>query len=296
MTFENSLPSSALPLTEPVLSAASAPLARSEGRVEIRMKMRDNQSHLSHLYQRGCGRVRFPSIDRLDFPEAVLINTAGGLTGGDAMSYDVELEPTTRLTISGQAAEKIYRSVGTVTNISSEIRLSENSFLEWLPQETILFEKSRLKRLNNVHLRLGSRLLALEATVFGRKAHGENLTDVQIQDGWKIWRDGKLLWFDNFKVTDNFQAILRSPAHLDNARAMATFLIADEKAEEYVDMVRDVATLLDARVGTTSRNGLLITRILAKDGYSLRKSLTAILQHVRSKLAGEPVPLPKVWE
>lgn len=294
--FENSLPSDAIPsdLTRP--SVSTVPLARSEGRVEIRMKLRDGLSHLSHLYQRGCGRVRFPSIDRPAFPEAVLINTAGGLTGGDKMTYDVELDPATKLTISGQAAEKIYRSVGTVAKISSEIRLSEGSFLEWLPQETILFEKSRLKRLNTVHLHPASRLLALEATVFGRKAHGENLNDIQIQDGWKIWRDGKLVWFDNFKVTEEFQTVLQSPALLNNALAMATFLIADENTEKYVDLVRDVVTPSETYVGTTLRDGLLVTRILAKDGYSLRKTLAAILQDIRSELAGEDVPLPKVWE
>jgi len=294
--FENSLPSDVISSDAPASSVSVASLARSEGRVEIRMKIRDGQSRLSHLFQRGCGRVRFPSIDRSAFPEAVLINTAGGLTGGDMMSYDIELEPATKLTLSGQAAEKIYRSVGTVAKISSEIRLSENSFLEWLPQETILFEKSRLKRLNSVHLLPESRLLAVEATVFGRKAHGEDLTDIQIQDGWKIWRDGKLLWVDNFKVTEDFQTILQSPALLNNARAMATFLIADEMAEKYADLVRDISAPADVRVGTTSRDGLLITRILAKDGYSLRKTVVAILQTVRSELAGEDVPLPKVWE
>jgi urease accessory protein len=294
--FENSLPSDVVSFEAVPSSTSPAPLARSEGRVEIRMKLRDGQPHLSHLYQRGCARVRFPSIDRIAFPEAVLINTAGGLTGGDRMTYDVELDPATKLTISGQAAEKIYRSVGTMATISSEIRLSEESFLEWLPQETILFEKCRLKRLNSVHLHPTSQFLALEATVFGRKAYGENLNDIQIQDGWKIWRDGKLVWFDNFKVAKDFQTVFQSPALLNNALAMATFLISDKNTKKYVELVREVVKSQEAYVGTTLRDGLLITRILAKDGYGLRKVLVAILQDLRSEMAGENVPLPKVWE
>ncbi|MCF8468152.1 MAG: urease accessory protein UreD [Sneathiella sp.] len=273
-----------------------AALARSEGRVEVGFRFQGSQSRLAHLYQRGCGRARFPTVDHASYPEAVLINTAGGLTGGDHLSYDILLEAGAYLTVSGQAAEKIYRSVGTTATIEAHLRLEEGASLEWLPQETILFEKSRLARMNNVHLAGGSRLIALEAMVFGRAAHGETLRSARIRDGWKIWRDGKLVWYDNFVMDGDIQATVERPALLDGAKAVATILIADEGVEKYVDAARLAALECGVRAAVTCRNELLIMRLLGKDGYLLRKALARILTALRSELAGHPVALPKVWE
>jgi urease accessory protein len=259
-------------------------------------RLRESVSQLAHLYQRGCGRVRFPSVDHASYPEAVLINTAGGLTGGDRMAYDISLEAGTCLTISGQAAEKIYRSVGTTATIETNLRIEDRASLEWLPQETILFEKGRLKRMNNVYLEAGSRLIAVEATVFGRAAHGETLRCASIRDGWKIWRNGKLVWYDNFVLNEDIHATIKRPAVLAGARAMATILIADDAAESYLDSARLVARECGARAAVTCRNELLIIRVLGEDGYCLRKALAQILTKLRSALAGYPVALPKVWE
>lgn len=273
-----------------------AALARSEGRVELRYRQREAISSLAHLYQRGCGRVRFPTVDNAEYPEAVMINTAGGLTGGDHMSYQVTLEAGAGLTISGQAAEKIYRSIGSTAVIEAEMLVAAGAVLEWLPQETILFDNSRLRRMNYVHLEKGSRLLALEATLFGRTAHGETLRSASVRDGWKIWRDGKLLWFDNFVLEGDIHGQSQRRAVLGGAKGMATILIADDQAESYLEVARKLCRECDGRAAATCRDELLILRLLAKSGYELRKSLARILNGMRSELAGHPVALPKVWE
>ena len=275
---------------------APAALARSEGRVELRYRLRNSVSKLAHLYQRGCGRVRFPTVDHADYPEAVLINTAGGLTGGDLMSYQIALEAGAGLTISGQAAEKIYRSVGSTTTIEAEIRLAQGAILEWLPQETILFEKGRLRRMNSVHLETGSRLIALEATLFGRTAHGETLRSATLRDGWKIWRDGNLVWYDNFVLDGDIHTNSKRSAVLGGAVGMATILIADDHADEYLEAAREAARECGVRAAVTSRDTVLIMRVLADSGYELRKSLARILTRMRTELTGHPVELPKVWE
>ncbi|MBO0332485.1 urease accessory protein UreD [Sneathiella sp. CAU 1612] len=297
MTYENIL------LSEPVVPETSAKprtgpaaLARSEGRVELTFRRKEGGSKLAHLYQRGCGRVRFPTVDHADYPEAVLINTAGGLTGGDHMSYLVRLEEGAGLTVSGQAAEKIYRSVGSMATIEAEMHVGKKAILEWLPQETILFEKSRLRRMNRLYLEAGSRLIALEATLFGRTAHGEVLRSASLRDGWKIWRDGRLLWLDNFVLEGDIHGNSLRPAVLDGAKGMATILIADDDAENYLEAARETARECGVRAAVTSREELLIVRVLANSGYELRKSLTQILTKMRTELTGHSVELPKVWE
>ncbi|MEX1036496.1 MAG: urease accessory protein UreD [Sneathiella sp.] len=297
MTFENTLLSdsdfAAFPAATEKVTAA---LARSEGRVEITYRRKNSASKLAHLYQQGCGRVRFPKVDHAEYPEAVLINTAGGLTGGDHMSHQVTLDPGAGLTVSGQAAEKIYKSVGNTAIIEADMRIGAGATLEWLPQETILFEKSRLRRMNTVYLDAGSRLIALEATVFGRAAHGEILHSVHVRDGWKIWREGKLLWYDNFMLGGDIHAKAKRPAILAGARGMATILIADDAASSYLETAQILARDCGVRAAATCRDELLIMRVLAETGYDLRRALARILTQLRSTLTGHPVALPKVWE
>ncbi len=297
MTFENTLLSdrnkgaSASPAR-----TALAAIARSNGRVEISYCLKNNASKLVHLYQQGCGRVRFPKVDHAEYPEAVLINTAGGLTGGDHVSYQVTLESGAGLTISGQAAEKIYKSVGNTAVIDAEMQIGAGATLEWLPQETILFDKSRFRRLNKVNLEAGSRLIAVEATVFGRTAYGETLHSACIQDGWKIWRDGKLIWLDQFKLDGDIDAEAARPAVLAGAKGIATILLADDAASAYLEMAQTLARNSGVRAAVTCRDELLIMRVLAETGYDLRRAVARILTQLRSTLAGHSVALPKVWE
>lgn len=296
--FENSLRSKP-ELTNaqgvPVLTVPAA-LARSEGRVEVRFKDRNSVSSLAHLYQRGCGRVRFPAVENPDYPEAVLINTAGGLTGGDHMTFDIRLDAGARLTVSGQAAERIYRSIGTTAIIEAEMTVAEGATLEWLPQETILFDNSRFHRMNSVALEKGSRLLALEATVFGRTAHGETLRSASLKDGWRIRRDGELIWYDNFILEGDIQAKAQHPALLDGARGMATLLLVDDMAEVYLETARAAVRDCGVRAAVTCRDCLLIVRLIAAGGYELRKALARIIIEMRRALTGHPAMLPKVWE
>jgi len=288
VTFANILPSDLL---------ASADLARSVGRVEITFERERGDSCLKHLFQSGCGRVRFPSVDSQYAPEAVLINTAGGLTGGDHMSYDLIVGDGANLTVTGQAAEKIYKSIGPDVLIDSNLNVGSNAYLEWLPQETILFDRARLKRINKIELTDTSKLLAVEATVFGRQAHGETVHEAALTDGWEIRRDGKLIWYDRFRLDGEMSQILSRPALLDGARAMATLIVMGPNQNEILGAVRDVEVEDATRIGATDLDGgPLVVRILDLKPQRMRKTLVKLIQIVREKLTGEIVPMPAVWE
>lgn len=288
MKFENTLQS------EEVYPAG---LARSEGRVEIGFEFEGGESVLKHLFQSGCGRVRFPTVDHEYIPEAVLINTAGGLTGGDVVHYKVTAGPGSELTVTSQAAEKIYKSIGPEVEIWADIFVEDGAYLEWMPQETILFEKGRLRRLNKVHLAKGARLLALEATVLGRRAHGETLRDASLNDGWKIWKEGKLVWFDQFRLNGDLDQLAARRGLLDGAMSFATIVLALPDISGYLEIVREMAKECSSRIGVTSFDGeLMVVRCLDKDAYSLRTSLVKIINRLRHEMAGVDVPMPAVWE
>ncbi len=94
-------------------------------------------------------RVLFPRPAAT--PVAMLLNTAGGVTGGDVFEVTARASEDARLTVTTQAAERAYRAMpGTVARIANRIEAASGSRIDWLPQETILYDGSALRR----HLRV----------------------------------------------------------------------------------------------------------------------------------------------
>lgn len=288
MTFANTLQSD---------EDIYAGLARSEGVVEITFRKSDGISALSHMYQSGCGRVRFPSVDNNLAPEAVLINTSGGLTGGDRMTYKVIAEKNSSLTVTGQAAEKIYKSVGPDVHVTSDIFVEAGAILEWLPQETIIFNNARLNRVNRVNLQKGANFIGVEATVLGRLAHKEIVRDFALIDGWEISLDGDLIWYDRFRFDGDLQDVKARSALLDGAQAFATLISYAPEGSGLLDMIREAAEEMNTKIGASEiEPGFIITRLLDEDPYGLRKSLKKLISLIRSEISDADVPMPTVWE
>ena len=248
------------------------------------------ETRVAGLYQAGAGRVRFPKPAAGAPLEAVLLNTAGGLTGGDRMGVDVTLAAGCRATVTSAAAEKIYRSLEGDTEIRVGLDLGDNARLTWLPQPTILFDRARLDRRTEVSMSAGATLLAVELLIFGRTAMGEEINRGMVRDCWRLRRDGKLVFADTFLADGPIASTLDRGATLDGARATALVLYAAPDAASRLDDVR--ALLLDAAgaAGASTWNDLLVVRAAARDGRTLQKDLEPVM----ALLAG--APLPRVWQ
>jgi urease accessory protein len=118
---------------------------RAEGEGRIVSKARGHLSVIDTLYQEGCAKIRLPKTQG-DWLDAVLINSSGGLTGGDSLVWRAHAGPQTHLVVTTQACERIYRSVGGAARIASKLTVEEGARLDWLPQETILFDGAALER------------------------------------------------------------------------------------------------------------------------------------------------------
>ena len=283
--------------TSPYKQGVTARLARSEGQVELSIIRKDDTNAIKRLFQSGCGRVRFPDVDHSSLPEAVLINTSGGLTGGDVMTYRISAEEGAGLTVTGQAAEKIYKSLGDPVVINTEISVGQNAYLEWMPQETILFDRSNLNRMNKVDLADGATFLGVEANIFGRTAHGESVREIILRDGWQVKRGRKLIWFDRFRFDgDAYQEFAR-PSLLGGAVAMGTVLCAATDVESKVDMLRELAEPMNTRIGISALDSdFLVIRLLDEDAARFRGNLIHIIQYLRDSLREGDNPMPTVWK
>ena len=269
------------------MTTQSPRMQRASGESRVAFAVRDGATRLAELYQRDPCRVLFPDPEPGEPPEAVLVTTSGGVTGGDRLKIAVEVGPGGRAIASTQAAEKIYRAARTGDRCTIEVAVTvgEGASLDWLPQETIVFQGSRLARRTVAHVAPGGSLLACEMVVLGRAASGERFTAGLLLDSWSVRRADRLAWTDTLRV----EGETPSGAGFGPANALATVIGVWDEPQPHFERAR---TLLEAadkvRAGVTLVNGILVARLLG-EATEVRGAVTRFLGAFRGQR------LPRVW-
>lgn len=257
---------------------------RSTGSVKLRLEQRG----VAMLREDGAAKLRLPRGST----SAILINTSGGLAGGDQQTVEAEAGPGVTLTLTTQAAERVYRSLGPAADVTVSLSAEAGATLHWLPQETILFDGSALARHINVELAADARFLAVESLILGRLERQEAIATLSLSDSWSVRQGGRLVHAERLRLGPQLP---HSMATLNGAGAMATVLLIAPDAAHKLARIR---AALGSGSGASAwvigadghQTGKLVARLLAKDGYSLRKMLIAVL----SVCLGAH-ELPKVW-
>jgi urease accessory protein len=267
-------------------SAAAILPQRARGSGWLKAKRQGGRTRLDTFYQEGCAKVRLPETFDGTM-EAVLINTAGGLTGGDVLDWRFEAGEGTALTLTTQACEKVYKASGGTAAVETTVTVGAGSRVDWLPQETILFDNASLTRRLDVELADNAEFVAVEAVLLGRKAMGETMQTGLFRDRWRIRRAGRLIHAEETRLSGDIADLTQREAILSGNRAFATLLYCGPRAEALVTPLR---ALLDGAGGASQWQDKLVARIVAPDGFALRKILIPVISHLR-----QGASLPKVW-
>jgi len=269
--------------------AGDAALARADGAARVGFVRDGDTTRLAHLAQGSPCRIFLPNEG--GEPVAVLINTAGGVCGGDRLSVTVSADDGAAATVVGQAAEKIYRAIDWPADLRTNLQIDAGAALHWTPQETILFDGARMLRRTTIDLAPDARLLAAETLVFGRTAMGETISTVSVRDDWRIGVGGRLRWADALRL-DGPDA-LHALGGLAGQKALATLVAAGPDLAARRDDVRE---MLDpgVRAGATVVNGLLVVRLLGA-AAPVRALLTALFETLRASLLDMAPTMPRVW-
>ena len=265
---------------------------RGDGGVDLSFARSGAATVLKNLYQRTPCRVLFPRPPSGEAPLAVLVNTAGGLAGGDHVSIAARVEAGAAATVTTQAAEKIYRSLGPDARVETQLAVAEDARLEWLPQESILFDGACLDRRLSAAVARSGRLLACEMLVFGRAARGETMTRGRVRESWRIECDGRLAWIDRLGLSNDIAARLDGVG-FGGARALATALYAGPDASALVPLARDVAEAEGG--GATLVNGVLVARLLGAQPGIVREGLARLVGAMRRAVFGSVSPAFALW-
>ena len=268
-------------------SAALFAANRARGAVRFDVADIDGVTRRRELHEAGSLRVRFPSPED-DGLSAVLVNTAGGIAGGDRFDIDIASTGDARLTITTAAAEKIYRTEGPAAELNVTLKAKGRSHLSWLPQETILFDRARIRRRIEIDLSEAASLLLCEIVVFGRIAMGELIQTGEFVDHWRLRRGGRLVFAENIRLDGDIGAKLASPAIAKGGVAIGTALIVPGD-EALVERIREVSQAFGGEVGISAWNGFAMARFCAQDAARLRADMMAVL----GRASGST--LPRLW-
>lgn len=254
------------------------------------------------LYQQGSARIRFPDV-QTEALQAVLINTAGGLTGDDNINWHMLAGANSSLTLSTAACEKIYRTHGPDANQNTTLEVEQGARLNWLPQESILFNGSALKRSLQVNMESSATAMLLESLVFGRQAMSESMQKCRVHDRWRIYQNDELLHAEDFRFDQEMISTAQQACIMHRYSAYSTLVFVSPQLPEWqsmmVERVRQLAALQlseaksgtqEIQVGASSLRSRVVVRVLASNSFHLRRFLIPCVQ-----MFCDDDPVPAVW-
>lgn len=263
---------------------------RAAGEIRARFDARAGQTFAANIYEAGGYRLRFPNSRGAASCEAVIVNTGGGVAGGDEIALDFAATPGACATLTSVAAEKVYRSERDAARIDVTLDVASGARLEWLPQETIVFDGAALRRRIDATLAPDATLTALESMVFGRRAMGETMESGALHDRWRIRRAGRLIFAEDLRFDGRIDALLDRPALGKGARAAATLLHVAPDAEAQLERLRDVLPQEgDCEAAASAWDGMLVARFASGSPAALRLTIISALERLRGRNA------PRVW-
>jgi len=271
---------------------------RSQGRGGLEVARARGKTRIRRLFQEGSAKIRLPRDLAGEEAEAVLINTSGGLTGGDRIEWNVVVAAGASLTLTSQACDKVYRSAGGDAEVRASIRAERGARVDWLPQETIVFDGGRIARRLEADLEGDASLLVLEAVILGRRARGEEVETGAFRDSWRIRRDCVLVHAEETRFEEPFGAYRGVAAALGSNSAFATLLLVEDGSARHLAEVRSLISASGVTGGAsaweTAGSGKLLARMVARDGYSLRKALLPVVRLLKTG-AADGIGLPRIW-
>ncbi|MGA0613629.1 urease accessory protein UreD [Paracoccus sp. KR1-242] len=262
----------------------STELNRACGTLRAGFAFSRGTTRLTRLHQAGSAKAMLPPAPGC---EIVLLNTSGGLTGGDRMDITVTQEAGTHLTVTTQTAERAYRSTTGRARVTARFEVAAGAHLDLLPQETILFDRSALLREQEIALAGDATALWVETLILGRAAMGETVRTLDLTDRRRITRDGRPVFVENLRLGDATLARGESIATLAGCRAFATLVLVAPDAADRLDRAR---AALGSDGAASAFDGKLVARVMADDGWPLRQAMMRLIQAIR------PGPLPRVWQ
>lgn len=267
-----------------------------QGNLSLEFERRFDKTILSR------SQVQAPlKVQRPFYPEgelichSVMLHTAGGIVGGDRLAFDVQLSPEAQALVTTAAATKVYRSNGLEAQQTTQIRVAAGACLEWLPQETIVFDGARYRQQLKVELAAGATWLGWDITRLGRSARGERFASGEWRSRTEVWQDNRLIWLDPQWLQGGSE-MLESLHGLAGCSVIGSFAFVGQViSDELLEKLRG-SSAAPAQTGTTRLPLGLLCRYRGDSTAEARRWFVAIWHLLRQECLARSNCIPRVWQ
>ena len=260
---------------------------RSRGQASVGFAHRQGRTWLATLQQSGSAKAMLPRVQGA-VPEVVFLNTSGGLTGGDRLAYDLVIPPESTVIATTQTAERGYASPGPAASVKVTATVGAGGRLNWLPQETLIYEDAHVSRETKIELSGNAACLIVESIVLGRHAMGEVPRRARLTDRRLVTRNGRPVWAETLRLDSRVLSQTGQPAILNGANCFALIALIAPDAPDLTDLIRTTLTVPGCQSAASGWDGKLVVRLTATDGWPLRRQVVRTLRAL--------TPLPRVWQ
>jgi urease accessory protein len=266
-----------------MFDAAPVRMERSRGRAFVGFA----GGRLMDLRQEGSAKAMLPRVFD-GVPEVVFLNTSGGLTSGDRLELALDAGAGARVMATTQTAERAYAAMSGAAEVSVQMQVGAGGHLDWLPQETILFQGGHVRRSTRIDLAGDASCVLAETLVLGRAAMGETLEHLALSDRREIYREGRAVLVEPFALGD--ETLAPHGALLRGSRALGFLAKVGPGAEALVEPLRRVLADCDVQGAVSGWDGKCVVRLLAVDGWPMRQAMARLIGVMTGR------PLPRVWQ
>jgi urease accessory protein len=274
-------------LAEPMVSSWKA-------RLSLGFSYLENKTVLSERSHDGPLVVQKPL-----YPEgrgvchAIIVHPPGGIAGGDELNLDVKAGEHTSALLTTPGATKWYRSAGAWAKQS--LSFGVRGLLEWLPQETIVFDGALAQASCDVDLAADAGLIGWDIVCLGRTGSGEKFRRGSYRSSIRIRREGKLLWVERARI-DGGGRLLQSPAGLGGSPVFGTLFVSFPLVEKTILEDMRKQNPVEGKGAITLLPGILLARYLGDSSEAARRYFAALWRILRPRLAGLDAIEPRIWQ
>ena len=223
----------------------------------------------------------------------IIVHPPAGILGGDSLEIDARVGAQAHTLLTTPGAAKWYRSAGAWAQQKNVFVVAQGACLEWLPQETIVYDGALARLQTEVRLDAGARYIGWEVLCLGRGT-GERFEHGQCQSSVTVLRDDKPLWLERGAIEAG-GLLMTSPAGLNGKTVCGTLIAVTENVAD-VDLV--VCRAVEAKSGETAVTrlpGVMVARYLGDSSEAARQYFVAIWQRLRPVVAGRAAVTPRIW-
>lgn len=266
------------------------PNAGWEASLDLRFGLRGGRTVLTGRSHRGPLVVQRPFHPEGALAHTYLLHPPGGVVGGDRISLRASSEAGAEALLTTPAAGKFYRSSGALALQEISLQVGNGASLEWLPQETLLFDGARVDSQLQVDVSEGARFIGWDLLCFGRPASGHDFTQGTGRFRVAVRRDGSPLLLEHLRANPEF---LGAGWGLRGGRVMAT-LLATPFCKSGLDGVRELLQG-SSDLAATMLGDLLVVRAIGGSLLPVRERFEAVWKAIRPQVVGREACPPRVW-